>query len=107
MSELNEELNIRIFSFPMRYQPGSTGKTAAISVHNWNSYYLRSMQVILQATHGIGQRARRNFFRKAFGDTYEEYEGILLRPHHYIFNRYWYEQFDGRAEFEAFQAVMG
>ena len=102
---LNEELGIRIFSFPMRYQPvtrpdrGHVGK-------NWNSYYLRSLQVILQATHGIVSGAP-EFFRKAFGDTYEEFEGILFRPHHYIFNRYWYEQFDGRAEFDSFQAAMG
>ena len=102
---LNEELGIRIFSFPMRYQPvtrpdrGHVGK-------NWNSYYLRSLQVILQATHGIVSGAP-EFFRKAFGDTYEEFEGILFRPHHYIFNRYWYEQFDGRAEFDSFRAAMG
>ena len=102
---LNEELGIRIFSFPMRYQPvtrpdrGHVGK-------NWNSYYLRSMQVILQATHGIVSGAP-EFFRKAFGNTYEEFEGILFRPHHYIFNRYWYEQFDGRAEFDSFRVAMG
>ena len=102
--DLNEELNIRIFSFPMRYQPvtrpdrGHVGK-------KWNSYYLRSMQVILQATHGIVSGAP-DFFRKAYGDTFEEFENILLRPHHFIFNRYWYEQFDGRAEFETFQSLM-
>ena len=102
--DLNEELGIRIFSFPMRYQPvtrpdrGHVGK-------NWNSYYLRSMQVILQATHGIVSGAP-EFFRTAFGDTYEEFQGILLRPHHYIFNRYWYEKFDGRAEFDSFQSAM-
>ena len=101
---LNEELGIRIFSFPMRYQPvtrpdrGHVGK-------NWNSYYLRSMQVILQTTHGIVSGAP-GFFRKAFGDTYDEFENILLRPHHYIFNRYWYEQYDGRPEFDEFQTAM-
>lgn len=102
---LNEELDIRIFSFPMRYQPVNRQDRGHVGA-NWNSYYLRSMQVILQATHGIVSGAP-EFFRKAFGDTYDEYENILLRPHHFIFNRYWYEQFDGRAEFEAFQAVMG
>ena len=101
---LNEELDIRIFSFPMRYQPvnrpdrGHVGK-------RWNSHYLRSLQVILQATHGIVSGAP-EFFRKAFGDTYDEFEDILFRPHHFIFNRYWYEQFDGRAEFEAFTKTM-
>lgn len=102
--DLNEELDIRIFSFPMRYQPVNRQDRGHVGA-NWNSYYLRSMQVILQATHGIVSGAP-EFFRKAFGDTYEEYESILLRPHHYIFNRYWYEQFDGRAEFESFQSVM-
>ena len=67
--------------------------------------YLRSMQVILQATHGIVSGAP-DFFRTAYGDTYEEFENILLRPHHFIFNRYWYEQFDGRPEFDSFQSVM-
>ena len=101
---LNEELGIRIFSFPMRYQPvtrpdrGHVGK-------NWNPYYLRSMQVVLQATHGIVSGAP-EFFRTAYGDTFEEFESILFRPHHYIFNRFWYEQFGGKAEFEAFQAAM-
>ena len=102
--DLNEELGIRIFSFPMRYQPVNRKDRGHVGV-NWNSYYLRSMQVILQATHGIVSGAP-EFFRKAFGDTYEEFEDILLRPHRYIFNRYWYEQFDGRAEFESFQSVM-
>ena len=101
---LNEELGIRIFSFPMRYQP-VTRKDRGHVGENWNSYYLRSMQVILQATHGIVSGAP-EFFRKAFGDTFEQFDGILFRPHHYIFNRNWYEQFDGRAEFDSFQAVM-
>ena len=102
--ELNEELDIRIFSFPMRYQPVDRQDRGHVGP-KWNPYYLRSMQVILQATHGIVSGAP-EFFRRAFGDTYDEFEGILLRPHHYIFNRYWYEQFDGRAEFDEFQATM-
>ena len=101
---LNEELSIRIFSFPMRYQPVTRPDRGHIG-KNWNSYYLRSMQVILQATHGIVSGAP-EFFRKAFGDTYGEFESILLRPHRYIFNRYWYEQYDGRPEFDEFQATM-
>ena len=101
--DLNEELGIRIFSFPMRYQP-VTRKDRGHVGSKWNSYYLRSMQVILQATHGIVSGAP-EFFRKAYGDTYEEFEDILLRPHHFIFNRYWFEQFDGRAEFDSFQSA--
>jgi hypothetical protein len=101
---LNEELGVRIFSFPMRYQPVTRPDRGHVG-RNWNSYFLRSMQVILQATHGIVSGAP-EFFRTAFGDTFEDFEGILFRPHHYIFNRYWYERFDGRAEFDSFQAAM-
>ena len=101
---LNEELGIRIFSFPMRYQPVTRPDRSFVG-KNWNRYYLRSMQVILQATHGIVSGSP-EFFRNAYGDTYEEFESILLRPHHYIFNRYWYEQYDGRAQFDAFQTTM-
>lgn len=101
---LNEELNVRIFSFPMRYQPVDRPDRGHIG-KKWNSYYLRSMQVVLQATHGVVSGAP-EFFRTAYGDTFEEFENILLRPHHFIFNRYWYEQFDGKAEFDAFQSTM-
>ena len=101
---LNEELNVRIFSFPMRYQPVNRPDRGHIG-KKWNSYYLRSMQVILQATHGVVSGAP-DFFRVAFGDTFAEFENILFRPHQFIFNRYWYEQFDGKAEFDAFQSTM-
>lgn len=101
---LNEELDIRIFSFPMRYQP--TGRPDRGHVgEKWNSHYLRSMQVILQATHGIVSGAP-DFFRKAFGDTYEEFEDILIRPHHFIFNRFWYEAYDGREELDEFRNIL-
>lgn len=102
--DLNEELNIRIFSFPMRYQPVTRPDRGHVG-EKWNPYYLRSMQVILHATHGIVSGTP-DFFRKAFGDTYDQFESILLRPHHFIFNRYWYEHFGGQAEFDSFQAVM-
>ena len=69
---LNEELDIRIFSFPMRYQPVTRRDRGHVGP-KWNAYYLRSMQIILQATHGIVSGAP-DYFRKAFGDTYGEFE---------------------------------
>ncbi|MFQ5674623.1 MAG: radical SAM protein [bacterium] len=102
--ELNEELDIRIFSFPMRYQPVTRPDRGHVGP-KWNSYFLRSMQIILQATHGIVSGAP-NYFRTAFGDTYDEFDDILMRPHHYIFNRYWYEHYDGRGELEDYEAGM-
>jgi hypothetical protein len=51
------------------------------------------MQIILQATHGIVS-GEPTFFKRAFGDTLDEFERILLMPHDFIFNRDWYERFD-------------
>jgi hypothetical protein len=101
---LNEELNIRIFSFPMRFQPVTRPDRGHIGP-KWNAHFLRSMQVILQATHGIVSGAP-SYFRQAFGDTYEEFEDILYRPHHFIFNRLWFEKFDGKAEFSEYRSAF-
>jgi hypothetical protein len=101
---LNEELGIRIFSFPMRFQPTDLPNRSHIG-EKWNRYYLRSMQLILQATHGIVSGSP-SFFKRAFGDTFEEFERILLRPHHFIFNRDWYERFGGRSELDEYDAAM-
>lgn len=100
--KLNEELGVRIWSFPMRYQPtdrpdrGHVGK-------KWSRYQLRSMQIILQATHGVvsGEPA---FFKRAFGDTFEDFARILLLPHDFIFNRDWFERVDPEERFAAHQA---
>jgi len=97
---LNEELGIRIWSFPMRYQPTNLPDRSHIG-EKWCRYQLRSLQLVLQATHGVVS-GNPTFFKRAFGDSIEEFESILLRPHHFIFNRDWYERLDGRAEFEEY-----
>jgi hypothetical protein len=100
---LNEELGIRIFSFPMRYQPIDRPNRGHVG-EKWNSYFLRSLQLILMATHGIVSGAPQ-FFRQAYGDSYSEFEEILSRPHHFIFNRFWYEYFEGKAELESYKKL--
>jgi len=101
---LNEELGIRIWSFPMRFQPtdrpdrGHVGK-------NWTRYQLRSMQIILQATHGIVSGTP-DFFKRAFGNTSEEFENILLHPHDFIFNREWYEKHDDKEELFSYRELV-
>ena len=99
--DLNEELGTRIFSFPMRYQPTDMKVRSHIGP-NWKRYYLRSMQIILQATHGIVSGSP-EFFRRAFGDSEAAFASLLLRPQHFLFNRVWYEEYGGRAEFDEFQ----
>ena len=99
---LNEELGVRIWSFPMRYQPTDRPDRGHIGA-KWRRYQLRSMQIVLQATHGVvsGEPA---FFKRAFGNTAQDYERILVTPHDYIFNRDWYERFDGRPELDEYRA---
>jgi hypothetical protein len=99
---LNEELNIRVWSFPMRYQPTNRPDRGHIGEH-WSRYQLRSMQLILQATHGVVSGAP-EFFRRAFGDTVAEFEDILMMPHDMIFNRDWYDKQGGRAEYDEYVA---
>jgi hypothetical protein len=101
---LNEELGIRIWSFPMRYQPTDLPDRSHIGEH-WTRYQLRSIQLILQATHGVVSGAPA-FFKRAFGHSAEAFEELLLRPHHYIFNREWYERLKGRHEFDEYQKLF-
>ncbi len=102
--ELNEELNIRIWSFPMRYQPTDRPDRTFIG-ENWTRYQLRSLQIILQATHGVVSGASQ-FFKRAFGETEEEFSDLLLWPQKFIFNRDYYEKAEGRPEFEEFKVYF-
>ncbi|HWY54170.1 MAG TPA: hypothetical protein VNZ03_06880 [Terriglobales bacterium] len=100
--ELNEQLKIRIWSFPMRYQPTDLPNRSHIG-EKWTRYQLRSMQIILQATHGVVSGAPQ-FFKRAFGETEAAFRDLLLLPHKFIFNRDWYEKSDGQPELEAFKS---
>ena len=102
--KLNEELDIRIWSFPMRYQPTDLPERTFVG-EKWTKYQLRSMQIILQATHGVVSGAP-EFFKRAFGDTFDEFDNLLMRPHHYLFNREWYENEDGKDEFSEYLSLF-
>src|SRR3546814_4473373 len=76
--QLNEELDIRIWSFPMRYQPTDLPERSFVS-DGWTRYELRSLQLVLQATHGVVSGAP-EFFRRAFGADVDAFRRILLLP---------------------------
>lgn len=101
---LNEELGIRIYSFPMRYQPTDLPNRSHVGP-KWNRYFLRSVQIVLQATHGVVS-GEPEFYKAAFGSTQDEFEEILSRPHHMIFHRHWYERYEGRAELDEFRTEL-
>ncbi len=92
--ELNGELGLHIFSFPMRYvdlksknrltsTPGNIGE-------HWNVKYLRAIQSVLIPTRGL-VGTKRDYFLKAFGKDHNEFRKILLMPEHYIIHRFDHE----------------
>lgn len=101
--KLNEELGVRIWSFPMRYQPTDRPDRGHVG-EKWTRYQLRSLQIVLQATHGVVSGAP-DFFKRAFGDTQSDFEDILAMPHDFIFNRDWYERFEGKPELDDYRAA--
>ena len=83
--ELNERLGTKIFSFPMKYIP-VTNKDRKFKGEHWNPRYLRSIQCILNATHGV-VGPKRKFFEAAFGRNLKEFKKLLLMPDDYIIYR--------------------
>lgn len=84
-SELNNKYNCRIFSFPMKYVPNN-GTDRTFVGENWNKRMIRSLQCILNSTHGIVP-VNYNFFTVAFGKDEEEFLKILHLPEDYIIYR--------------------
>jgi len=88
--DLNEELDLRIFSFPMKYIP-ITAKNRSFIGEHWNRKFLRTIQVILNVTHGAVM-PKIDFFEKAFGKDLDEFNKLLLMPEDYIYYRYFAEE---------------
>jgi hypothetical protein len=101
--QLNEELDIRIYSFPMRYQPVDLKDRSHIG-KKWSRYWLRSFQIMLQATHGIVSGAP-SFFRKAYGANVDEFSQLLWYPEKFLFNRNYYSEMDGKAELAEYSSL--
>lgn len=101
--ELNERLGVRIWSFPMRYLPVNMKDRSHVGKH-WNRYFLRSFQIMLQATHGVVSGSDQ-FFKRAFGRSYDEFERLLALPHAFIFQRDFYESGDGRPVLDEYLAL--
>ena len=103
--DLNEELGVKIYSFPMRYQPTDRPDRGHIG-SKWSKYQLRSMQVMLHATHGVVTGSP-DFFKHAFGENEEQHLDLLLTPHDYLFHREWFFKQGGKSEYEEFKKRFG
>lgn len=96
--ELNEELGIQIFSFPMKYSPINETDRTYIGA-NWCKKSVRAISAILQVTKGV-VAAGSSFFYKAFGNNLEEYYEILAMPRELIMFRSYFEENGITAEWQ-------
>lgn len=84
--ELNEELGLHIFSFPMRFIPLNAKHRRYVYNPHWTKKQLRGVQCILHATHGV-VGPKKQFFEKAFGEDVEEFKYIIEQSEEHIFYR--------------------
>lgn len=87
--ELNRELGIQIFSFPMKYSPIDRTDRNFIGA-NWTKKSIRAISAILQVTKGV-VAAGSDFFFKAFGNSIDEYYELLAMPRELIMFRSYFE----------------
>lgn len=92
--ELCDRLNIAIYSFPMKYHPIDDANFFRsrdyIGQPHWNRKFIRTIQAVLNSTHGkIGKGL--TFFEAAFGKDLDEFHKILWMPEALIIQRYKYD----------------
>ncbi|GHT50636.1 hypothetical protein AGMMS49982_06340 [Bacteroidia bacterium] len=90
--ELCEELDINIYSFPMKFHPitGEDRFNRDYLGRYWNRKYIRAIQAILNAIKGKVGRGK-EFFYKAFGESEEQFFKILEMPETFILYRFFFE----------------
>lgn len=91
--DLCEELDVTIYSFPMKYHPIDDpeyyNNRDYIGEH-WNRKFIRAIQAVLNSTKGkIGRGVE--FFEEAFGCDVEEFNKILWMPETFIIYRRKYD----------------
>lgn len=91
--ELCEELNVSIYSFPMKYHPIRDPEYFRnrdyLGIH-WNKKFIRAIQAIINATKGKIGRGR-SFFEEAFGKNLDDFHDLLWMPEAMIIYRFKYK----------------
>jgi hypothetical protein len=104
--DLCDELDVNIYSFPMKYHPLHGDDNGEIDYsHNrdyigehWNRKYIRAIQAILNSTKGkVGKGT--SFFEEAFGHNQEEFYELLEMPETFILYRFFFKWLDERADY--------
>ena len=84
--DLNKELGLQIYSFPMKYIPLNAKTRSFIDEPNWNWQYIRGVQRILNVVKGSVMTSE-DFFHRAFGENEKEFLTILHMPENILMNR--------------------
>lgn len=91
--DLCEELNINIYSFPMKYHPIQDPQYFRdrdyIGEH-WNRKFIRAIQAVLNSTKGKVGKGKA-FFERAFGRDKEHFYQRLYMPEAMLIYRNYYE----------------
>lgn len=101
--DLCEELNVSIYSFPMKYHPiRKKNEDAEDFSHNrdyigkhWNRKYIRAIQAILNSTKGKIGRGK-TFFYEAFGQDEAQFMELLEMPETFILYRFFFKWLDNK-----------
>ena len=87
--DLCEQLDVKIYSFPMKYhpidEPNYFNNREYIGMY-WNRKFIRSIQSVLNSTKGKVGKGR-PFFEEAFGKDIEDFKKILWMPETFIIHR--------------------
>lgn len=86
--DLSEELDVHIYSFPMKYIPlfGEEAKHRHHIGQHWNKKFIRAIQAISNVTRGIVPPGR-DFFELAYGENETEFMELLYMPESYLIYR--------------------
>lgn len=91
--DLCEELNVSIYSFPMKYHPIEDPdyfNNRDYIGEKWNRKFIRTIQAVLNSTKGkVGKGS--SFFCKAFGNDEDEFIKLLYMPEAMIIYRFYFE----------------
>ena len=84
--DLNKELGLQIYSFPMKFIPLNAKDRSFIDEPRWNWLYIRGVQRILNVLKGSVMTSE-DFFYRAFGSSIEEFIEILHMPEQILMYR--------------------
>ena len=84
--DLNREMGLKIYSFPMKYIPLNAKDRSYIDRPRWNWQYIRGVQRILNVLKGTVM-TEEDFFYRAFGDNENKFLEILHMPESLLMTR--------------------